>query len=99
MHPVQASLTSDPRGDFVRKFVPELRLLPDEFIHQPWKAPKSVLKRAGVRLGADYPQRIVDDLEERREQSLEDVVECRLKGGRSFIDPKVCACVCARVRV
>ena len=89
MHPVQAAHTCDPRGDFVRKYAPELRHLPDEFIHQPWKAPKSVLKRAGVVLGVDYPHRIVEELEERREQSLKDVVECRLKGGRNFIDPKV----------
>jgi len=88
MHPVQAAFTCDPRGDFVRKYIPELRHLPDEFIHQPWKAPKSVLKRAEVNLGVNYPHRIVDELEERREQSLKDVVECRLKGGRNFIDPK-----------
>jgi len=86
MHPVNAALTCDPKGDYVRRYVPELANLPDEFIHQPWKAPQSVLKRAGVRLGSSYPDRVITDLEDRREQSLEDVAECRRNS--TFVDPR-----------
>ncbi|KAG8437639.1 hypothetical protein GDO86_008379 [Hymenochirus boettgeri] len=75
MHPVDSALTCDPNGSYVRKWCPELAGLPDEYIHKPWKCAPSQLRRAGQ----DYPHRIVQDLEERREQSLKDVVEARQK--------------------
>lgn len=50
----------DPKGDYVRRFVPELRNLPDDFIHRPWEAPRDMLDAASVRLGADYPFPAVD---------------------------------------
>ncbi|CAI9553177.1 unnamed protein product [Staurois parvus] len=79
MHPVDAAMTCDPYGSYVRKWCPELAGLPDEYIHKPWKSPPSQLRRAGIALGQNYPHRIVVDLEERREQSLRDVVEVRRK--------------------
>ncbi|XP_069824581.1 deoxyribodipyrimidine photo-lyase-like [Dendropsophus ebraccatus] len=79
MHPVDAALTCDPDGSYVRKWCPELAGLPDEYIHKPWKCAPSQLRRAGVTLGENYPHRIIVDLEDRREQSLKDVVEVRKK--------------------
>uniref|UniRef100_A0A8C9S5R5 Si:ch1073-390k14.1 n=1 Tax=Scleropages formosus TaxID=113540 RepID=A0A8C9S5R5_SCLFO len=77
MHPVSAGLTCDPRGTFARRWCPELAALPDELVHRPWKSPASMLRRAGVTLGVNYPERIITDLEERRAQSLRDVVRVR----------------------
>ena len=55
MHPVDAAMTCDPRGTYVRRWLPVLKDLPDEFIHQPWKCPPSILRRAKVQLGKLRP--------------------------------------------
>ncbi|MFN3630023.1 MAG: deoxyribodipyrimidine photo-lyase/cryptochrome family protein [Casimicrobiaceae bacterium] len=37
--PTKQGLDHDPEGEFIRKWVPELRDLPQAFIHRPWLAP------------------------------------------------------------
>ncbi len=59
-NPITQGQKFDPKGDYVRKWVPELRKLPDKYIHCPWDAPKDVLKTAGVSLGSTYPSPIVE---------------------------------------
>jgi deoxyribodipyrimidine photo-lyase len=58
-NPVSQGEKFDPRGDYVRRWCPELEQLPAEWIHQPRKAPMDVLRAAGVELGREYPQPIV----------------------------------------
>ncbi|MEM7650764.1 MAG: deoxyribodipyrimidine photo-lyase [Pseudomonadota bacterium] len=60
----------DPEGDYVRKYVPELKDMPKEFIHKPWDAGPLILQGAGVELGENYPEPIVD-LKASRERALE----------------------------
>jgi deoxyribodipyrimidine photo-lyase len=50
----------DPRGDYVRRWIPELAALPDRWIHRPWQAPPLELAAAGVRLGETYPLPVID---------------------------------------
>ncbi|MFX1764789.1 deoxyribodipyrimidine photo-lyase [Paraburkholderia sp. A1RI-2L] len=69
-NPVLQGQKFDPRGAYVRKWVPELALLPDRLIHQPWKASAQELAAAGVRLGVDYPHPLVAH-EAARERALE----------------------------
>lgn len=58
--PVAFQEKNDPKGDYIRKWVPELAKLPPKYIYQPWKANISVLNAAGVKLGKNYPRPIVD---------------------------------------
>lgn len=59
-NPVIQGEKFDPNGIYVRQWVPELAALPDEWLHKPWKAPTSVLAKAGIELGANYPAPIID---------------------------------------
>lgn len=59
-NPVTQGVRFDPDGEYVRRHVPELARLPAKYIHAPWTAPADVLKVAGVSLGKNYPQPIVD---------------------------------------
>jgi deoxyribodipyrimidine photo-lyase len=50
----------DPDGAYVRRWLPELASLPDDTIHAPWASSADDLAAAGVRLGEDYPEPVVD---------------------------------------
>ena len=55
-NPVTQGEKFDPAGDYVRRYVPELRDVPQRYVHRPWEAP------APPR---DYPPPIVDHAERR----------------------------------
>ena len=57
-NPTRQGQQFDPAGDYVRRWVPELRDVPTRFVHEPWLAP------GGVPAG--YPEPIVDHAHERR---------------------------------
>ncbi len=59
-NPVAQSERFDPGGDFIRRYVPELRGMRDGEIHAPWRLPADVQKARGVTVGRDYPAPIVD---------------------------------------
>jgi deoxyribodipyrimidine photo-lyase len=69
-NPVSQGEQFDPKGNYVRRWVPELARLPAAWIHQPWAAPATVLAAAGVELGRTYPHPIVS-LGVSREVALE----------------------------
>ncbi len=68
--PVTQGEKLDPKGEYVRRWVPELAKVPARFIHAPWSAPFEVLGRAEVVLGKTYPHPIVDHATA-RENALE----------------------------
>jgi len=59
-NPVLQGQKFDREGRYVRQWVPELKALPDKWVHCPWDAPRAVLEGADVRLGETYPLPIVD---------------------------------------
>jgi deoxyribodipyrimidine photo-lyase len=68
-NPIVQGKKFDPDGTYVRRWCPELALLPNEHIHAPFNAPASVLTDAGVALGTTYPHPIVDH-DDARKQAL-----------------------------
>lgn len=54
-NPTEQGKRFDPTGAYVRRWVPELASLPDDSVHEPWRATERV----------DYPAPIVDHAEAR----------------------------------
>jgi deoxyribodipyrimidine photo-lyase len=50
----------DPKGDYLRHWLPELSPIPGDQIHAPWQLSTADQQRLGVRLGVDYPRPVVD---------------------------------------
>ncbi len=59
-NPIKNSISHDPDGIFIKKWVPELRNVPVEFIHEPYKMTLLDQKFNNMTLGEDYPFPIVD---------------------------------------
>ncbi|PIC63774.1 deoxyribodipyrimidine photolyase [Sporosarcina sp. P13] len=59
-NPIVQGEKFDGAAIYVKKWVPELRELPEKYIFQPAEAPASVLQSAGVKIGTTYPAPIVD---------------------------------------
>lgn len=59
-NPVTQSEKFDADGKFIRRYLPQLAKLSDKRIHAPWTATPAELRAAGVVLGRDYPEPIVD---------------------------------------
>ena len=68
-NPVTQGQKFDPNGDYIKKYVPELKNLPLKFLFCPWECPLDILKNINFELGKDYPYPIVN-LKESRERAL-----------------------------
>ncbi len=61
-NPVKQARDQDPDGTFVRRWLPALRRVPDDFIFEPWTLPAALQQQCGVMIGRDYPAPVVDHL-------------------------------------
>ena len=65
-NPIKQSIEHDKNGTFIKKWVPELKNLPEKFIHEPWKYQNNLIDICNVQIGRDYPFPIVDHEQEAR---------------------------------
>jgi deoxyribodipyrimidine photo-lyase len=59
-NPVRQGERFDPGGEYVRRWLPELRGVPVGRLHAPWSMTRDEQRLAGCRIGVDYPAPIVD---------------------------------------
>lgn len=69
-NPVTQGEKFDPNGDYVRKYIPELRHIEDGKVHQPWELIDGYLH--------GYPERIVDHATE-RDEALRRLEEIKIR--------------------
>jgi deoxyribodipyrimidine photo-lyase len=50
-NPIKQSIEKDPKGLFIRRWVPELKTCPTEYVHTPWECEQSF----------DYPAPIIEE--------------------------------------
>ena len=59
-NPILQGTKFDANGNYIRQYVPEIAQLPNEYIHQPWLAPSTLLTNLGIKLGRTYPEPIIE---------------------------------------
>jgi deoxyribodipyrimidine photo-lyase len=59
-NPIKQAQDHDPRGIFVRRWLPALRRVPDSWLFEPWRMPAELQARYGLRVGEDIAEPLVD---------------------------------------
>jgi deoxyribodipyrimidine photo-lyase len=67
-NPIKNSIEHDPEGLFIKQWIPELKNIPVEVIHEPSKLSLMEQELYGCIIGKDYPTPIVD-VEETRQRA------------------------------
>merc|ERR1719355_71106 len=60
---LRAEQVNDPSGAYIRRWVPELKNVPDQHVHTPWFMTEEEMEKCGCVLGRDYPVSLVGPLE------------------------------------
>ena len=59
-NPIKQAQDHDPKGVFVRRWLPAMRQVPDLFLFEPWTMPADLQGAYGIELGRDIPIPLVD---------------------------------------
>jgi deoxyribodipyrimidine photo-lyase len=59
-NPVKQSLEHDPKGIFIKQWLPQLSQVPEKYIHQPELMPLLEQQLCGVIIGEHYPKPIIE---------------------------------------
>mgnify|MGYP001394555865 FL=1 len=59
-NPITQSQKFDPDGLYIRKFIPEIKKLPNKYIFCPWETPNDLQQELSTIIGKDYPKPIVE---------------------------------------
>ena len=66
-NPVKQARDHDPDGVFVRRWIPALARVPNDYIFEPWTMPATVQREVGCLIDRDYPAPLVDHVSAARE--------------------------------
>ena len=58
---VKQSRDFDKNGEYIKLWVPELKRVPADYIHEPWTMPKTLQLACKTEIGKDYPAPIPCD--------------------------------------
>ena len=64
-NPILQGEKFDPGSVYIRNWIPEIKDLPNKFIHKPWQASAEMLKKAKVKLSETYPFPMINHKEAR----------------------------------
>ena len=64
---LKQSQDQDPDGEFIKRWVHELKDVPSEHIHEPWLMSDEEQRETSCIIGTDYPEPIVDEKVTRKE--------------------------------
>ena len=68
-NPILQGKKFDPKGEYVKKFLPSLNKIPEKFIHSPWEMTIEEQEKYNFVLGRNYPKPIVN-LSDTRKRAL-----------------------------
>lgn len=76
LHVIHQGKRHDPKGDYIRHWLPELRFVPKKYLYAPFEMEEKERNEAAVRLGHDYPYPVVS-LEKSREEREKAFLEAK----------------------